>query len=109
MGIFDLIRAFQKVLERFEASGLRPVVAAEIEFYLVLPGNGPVPEPLLGSIPGTGLVQPGIQYSMAEDLWEQDRFLDEVRVACEQQGVPLTTVHSEFGPGQWEINTHHDC
>ena len=96
-----------RVLDRFEASGLRPVVAAEIEFYLVIPGDGPAPEPLLGSIPGTGLVQSGIQYSMAEDLWERDRFLDEVRMACQLQGVPLTTIHSEFGPGQWEINIRH--
>ncbi len=97
----------QRVLERFDASGLKPVVATEMEFYLILPGEGPVPEPLLGSIPGTGMVQQGIQYAMAEDLWERDRFLDDVRIACEQQGVPLTTIHSEFAPGQWEINTCH--
>jgi glutamine synthetase len=35
------------------------------------------------------------------------RFLDEVRIACDLQGVPLTAMHSEFSPGQWEINTHH--
>jgi len=44
---------------------------------------------------------------MAEDLLECDAFLDEVRRACDQQGVPMTAIHSEFSSGQWEINTHH--
>lgn len=95
------------VLERFANDGLRPVVATEMEFYLVAPGEGVVPKPLLGSIPGTGMRQQGIQYAMAEDLWEHDAFLNDLRIACEAQGVPLTTIHCEFAPGQWEINTRH--
>ena len=51
--------------------------------------------------------QEGIQYCMADDLWEADAFLEEVRQTCERQGVPLTAIHSEFSSGQWEINTHH--
>ena len=95
------------VVERFEQSGLAPVVATEMEFYLVAPGEGIAPKPLLGRIPGTALEQQGIQYAMAEDLWEHDAFLNDVRIACELQGVPLTTIHCEFAPGQWEINTQH--
>ena len=96
-----------RVLERFGPMGLRPVIATELEFYLVAPGDGIVPRPLLGRIPGTRLEQQGIQYSMAEDMWQHDAFLDDVRIACEQQAVPVTTMLSEFAPGQWEINTHH--
>lgn len=96
-----------RVLQRFEQSGLAPVVATELEFYLVAPGEGIAPRPLLGRIPGTGMQQQGIQYAMAEDLWEHDAFLNDVRIACELQGVPLTTVHCEYAPGQWEINTRH--
>ena len=96
-----------RVLQRFAESGLTPVVATEMEFYLVAPGDGVVPVPLLGRIPGTGMQQQGIQYAMSEDLWEHDAFLNDVRIACELQGVPLTTIHCEFAPGQWEINTHH--
>ena len=96
-----------RVLERFTGSGLTPVIATEMEFYLIARGDGVVPRPLLGRIPGTGMEQQGIQYAMAEDLWEHDAFLNDVRIACELQGVPLTTVHCEFAPGQWEVNTHH--
>ena len=44
---------------------------------------------------------------MAEDLWDNDAFLEDVRLACESQNVPMATVHSEFSPGQFEINLHH--
>ena len=44
---------------------------------------------------------------MPEDLWDNDDFLEDVRRACELQNVPMTTVHSEFAPGQFEINLHH--
>ncbi|MCB1695466.1 MAG: glutamine synthetase [Halioglobus sp.] len=95
------------VLERFVAMGLRPVIATELEFYLVSPGDGVVPKPLLGRIPGTAMEQQGIQFALAEDMWQYDAFLDAVRIACEQQSVPMTTMLSEFAPGQWEINTRH--
>jgi glutamine synthetase len=58
-------------------------------------------------VPGTNLRQEGIQYCMPDDLYDCNAFLDEVRIACDLQGVPLTAMHSEFSPGQWEINTHH--
>lgn len=96
-----------EVLKRYEESGLHPVVATELEFYLLADSDGERPEPLTGTIPGTGMRQGGIQYCMPDDLMEFDHFLDDVRVACEIQSVPLTAIHSEFSPGQWEINTHH--
>ena len=94
-------------LQVFVANGWQPVVATELEFYLLEAGDESVPKPLLGRIPGTNLRQQGIQYCMADDLWEVDAFLEDVRKTCELQGVPLTAIHSEFSSGQWEINTHH--
>jgi glutamine synthetase len=96
-----------RVLERYAADGLRPTVVTELEFYLLADGDGQRPQPLLGNIPGTGLKQGGIQYCMADDLYDCDAFLDDVRAAAEIQQVPLTAIHSEFSAGQWEINTHH--
>ncbi len=94
-------------LSHYRDSGLRPIVATELEFYLLAAGDGEAPRPLTGEIPGTGLRQQGIQYCMADDLFDCDNFLDDVRAACDAQGVPLTAIHSEFAAGQWEINTHH--
>jgi glutamine synthetase len=95
------------VLERYKADRRSVTVATELEFYLLADGNGPRPEPLVGLVPGTNLRQEGIQYCMPDDLYDCNAFLDEVRIACDLQGVPLTAMHSEFSPGQWEINTHH--
>lgn len=97
----------QRVLDRFAERGLAPVVATELEFYLVAPGDEPRPRPLLGSVPGTNMEQRGTQYVEAHDLWQLDEFLDDLRSACESQDIPLTTLHSEFSPGQWEVNTRH--
>ena len=94
-------------LEQFTASGLQPTVATELEFYLLQTGEDGLPAPLLGSIPGSNRRQQGIQYCMADDLIDCDALLEDIRLACDSQGVPLTAIHSEFSPGQWEINTHH--
>lgn len=95
------------VLDQYTSRKLTPVVATELEFYLLANNNDSIPSPLMGEIPGTDLKQQGIQYCMADDLFECDAFLDDVRKACETQNVPLTAIHSEFSAGQWEINTHH--
>lgn len=96
-----------RVLDRYATDGLAPVVATELEFYLLADGDSSRPQPLMGRIPGTGLRQGGIQYCMPDDLMDCDAFLDDVRLACDLQSVPLTAIHSEFSSGQWEINTHH--
>jgi glutamine synthetase len=96
-----------RVLDRFRDSGWSTVVATELEFYLLADGDGERPVPLTGRIPGTALAQEGIQYCMPDDLFDCNEILDDIRAACEIQGVPLTAMHSEFSPGQWEINTHH--
>ena len=87
--------------------GLKVVVATELEFYLLEQGDGTVPQPKLGRIPGTGLGQGGTQYCNPEDMAEFDTFLEGVRLACEAQNLPATTAHLEFAPGQFEINLHH--
>ena len=94
-------------LAKIHESGWRPVVATELEFYLLEAGNTEQPRPLKGTIAGTNLKQQGIQYCMADDLIDCDAFLDDVRAACDVHHVPLTAIHSEFSAGQWEINTHH--
>ena len=105
--MFDCRNILIKSLGFLEEMGLKPIVATELEFYLIKQGADGAPQPLLSKVPGTSQDQTGIQYSMPEELWDHDDFLEDVRLACEQQNVPMTTVHSEFAPGQFEINLHH--
>ena len=105
--LFDSRNILHQALKPLQALGLKAVVATELEFYLIEDSDGCVPKPKLGKVPGTCIDQIGIQYAMPEDLWDHDDFLEDVRRACEVQQVPMTTVHSEFSPGQREINLQH--
>jgi len=105
--LWDPRHRLQAVVERFAAQGLTPVLALELEFYLLADGVGTTAQPRLPRVRGTVLEQPGAQYAAAEDLWDHDAFLADVRTACAQQGIPATTVHSEYAPGQFEINVQH--
>lgn len=105
--LYDCRNVLINALKPLYAMGLKPVVATELEFYLVEAGSDGLPKPKLGKVPGTSVDQVGTQYAMPEDLWDQDDFLEDVRRTCEAQNVPMTTVHSEFSPGQYEINLHH--
>ena len=87
--------------------GLKPVVAIELEFYLLDSNPHQTPQIKMPRIPGTRLLQDGPQFAMFEDLYDVDDFLADVQSACKQQNVPASTALSEFSPGQFEINLHH--
>jgi glutamine synthetase len=105
--LWDPRYVLRSVCEKLAASGLHATVATEFEFYLLEAGDGDVPQPKLGRIPGTGLKQTGLQYSAMEDLWDNDAVLMDILKNCQEQGIPATTALSEFSPGQFEINLHH--
>ena len=96
-----------RVLDRFRELGLRPVVAFELEFYLLdkartEDGRIQVPvSPLSGQRTGTTQV-----YSM-DDVEEFSLFLDEVNRTCREQGVNTGAISGEYAPGQFEINLMH--
>lgn len=96
-------RAAQPLLDM----GLTPVVAIELEFYLLHPKPGPDGRfaPAFSPITGTPLTTTQV-YGL-EDLYDFEDFLSEVEAACIAQNVPADTATSEYAPGQFEINLHH--
>ncbi len=86
--------------------GLTIVMAVELEFYL-LDAETDRPTAKVSLVPGIGRPQPGPQVYSPDDLWDIDKFLNELNVVCEAQGIPAGTTISEFAPGQFEINLHH--
>jgi glutamine synthetase len=98
------------VLERAAAPlqkmGLKIVMAAELEFYL-LDDKKERPTAHVARVPGTVRPQPGPQVYHPDDLWDIENFLNDLNDACEAQGIPAGTTTSEFAPGQFEINLHH--
>ena len=95
------------VLARLQADGLNPVIAVELEFYLLDRDDGADGEPRPPTSPVTGERETSTQvYGMAE-LDSYSAFLDEVDRLCTIQNVPADTAVAEYAPGQYEINLHH--
>lgn len=94
------------VVKRFEALGLTPVVATELEFYL-LAGDAMTGGVRPPAAPKSGypLDAPRV-YSM-EELDEFSEVLAALRDACAVQGIPADAILVENGPGQFEINFNH--
>lgn len=104
----DPRHVLERVVGRLRQAGLRPVVATELEFYLLAPGELQRPRPLCGDTGGAGAPQVGDRAAELEALWANDAFIDEMYAVCDAQNVPLTAIQRESSPGQWEINTHHE-
>ena len=86
--------------------GLQPVLATELEFYLVV-HDGEKFIPRVPRIPGSDLPQGGAQFAMMEDLYDVDEFINDLLNICGEQNIPASTALSEYAPGQFEVNLHH--
>ena len=86
--------------------GLHPVIATELEFYLV-EHDGEAFRPRTARIPGSDLPQDGLQFSSLDDLLDIDPFLTDLAGTCREQNIPAGAALSEYAPGQFEVNLHH--
>jgi glutamine synthetase len=95
-----------RVVDRFAAEGLTPVVACELEYYLVDPAREANAAPRLAA-PRNGLppTQHGV-YGLRE-LEDFAPFLRELWSTADAQGVPLEAAISEYAPGQIELTLRH--
>ncbi|MGE0385865.1 MAG: glutamine synthetase family protein [Gammaproteobacteria bacterium] len=105
----DPRQVLARVLEGFRGRGLTPVVAVELEFYLLdRAAARDVTTVRPPRSPHTGLRDYGHQVYAIEDLEAFRPLLDDINAGAEALGLPLTTAVSESSPGQFEINLHHD-
>ena len=100
----DPRRALAAVCARYAALGLTPVVATELEFYLV-DTTGEVPTP--PKSPVTHKFLDGDGALSIDDLDHFEAFFTDVYAACDAHGVPVDSAISENGGGQFEINLLH--
>lgn len=104
---YDPRHVLSGLMAKFAGRGLTPVVATELEFYFVDPDRAPGERPLPPLHPdGTGRLEGSQIYDIdVAGLFED--VLQEIRDACDLQGIPADSTISEFGPGQFEINLLH--
>jgi glutamine synthetase len=96
-----------RVLERFTRRGLTPVVAVELEFYLLDAELNPDGSPRTSLNPATGERNATTQVYFMQDLDDYHGFTHAVADACRAQGIPADTAVAEYAPGQFEINLAH--
>ncbi|MAW86408.1 MAG: glutamine synthetase [Phyllobacteriaceae bacterium] len=96
----------KRVIRAYDKLGLRPVVAPEIEFYLVSKNTDP-DYPLTPPLGRSGRPIGGGQgYSIA-GINEFDELIDDIYHFSEAQGLEIDTLIHEEGAGQLEINLRH--
>lgn len=96
----------KRVVERYKERGWAPVVAPELEFYLIKPNPNPIDliEPPVGRSGRAG--QARRPYSMVA-VDEYGPAIDTIYDFAEKQGLPIDSLIQEDGAGQMEINLPH--
>ena len=94
------------ILDLYAQQGWRPIVAPELEFFLVEP-NVDADYPLKPPVGRSGRPEVGRQsYSIAA-VNEFDPLFDDIYAFCEAQEIEIDTLIHEDGAAQMEINLIH--
>jgi len=99
----DPRHALVRVVDRFATLGMTPVVACEIEFYLLRQEDGQ----LAAAGGGRASERRKIDAYSLTRLDDLAPVFDDVYRAAVAQGLPAETLMSEYAPGQFEITLHH--
>ena len=96
-----------KICDQYQAQGLTPMVALELEFYLTDTRrleSGLLQPPVA---PLTGLREADTQVYAIDNLDDYSALLDDIMLSAHQQNIPASTAVAEYAPGQFEINLQH--
>ncbi len=99
-------QVLRNVLRLYSAKGWNPVVAPEVEFYLINPhsdANEEV-EPPEGRL---GRTETSRQPYSIDTMNDFDPFINDVYAYCEAQEINIDTLSQEMGPAQFELNFLH--
>ncbi|MDT8344455.1 MAG: glutamine synthetase family protein [Thermohalobaculum sp.] len=99
---YDPRGVLARVVEKAHAMGLTPVMALELEFYLIDPE---LPLPPKNPVAGGRLSRAQL-YDMSV-IRAFEPVLSEITEAAQALGAPAETAICEFGAGQFELNLRH--
>ncbi|SER06468.1 glutamate--putrescine ligase [Thalassovita taeanensis] len=100
----DPRQALRAVVNRYKARGLTPVVAMEMEFFLIDDSGRNLQIPIS---PRSGKRRKAAETLSIRALDAFDSFFTDLYDACEEMDIPADTAISEAGLGQFEINLMH--
>jgi glutamine synthetase len=96
----------KKVLSLYAAKGWRPIVAPEVEFYLVSQNIDP-DFPLTPPTGQSGRAETASQPYGLEAMNEYEDIIDHIYDDCELMGLDIDTMIHEMGAAQLEVNFIH--
>ncbi len=96
----------KKIIGEYEKRGWRPIVAPELEFYLVAVNTDP-DIPLQPPVGRSGRKESGRQAYGIDAVNEFDPIFEDVYDYCEAQNVDIDTLSHEAGAAQIEVNFNH--
>ena len=94
-----------RTVERLAARGYTPVIAVELEFYLLQRGEDGRLQPAAGLLSGERRNRIDA-YGLGR-LDDMSPLFDDLYAAARMQGLPVRTLMSEYAPGQFEITLEH--
>ncbi|MET0384167.1 MAG: glutamine synthetase family protein [Burkholderiaceae bacterium] len=98
----------RRVIGLFETEGWSPIVAPELEFYLVARNTDP-DMPLKPPIGRSGRSETSRQAYSIDAVNEFDPLFEDVYDYCKKMELNVDTLIHEIGAGQMEINFFHDA
>ena len=105
--IDDPRHVLAKVVEAFYDCKLQPVVACELEFYLIdkqrTDGGAPIP-PIM---PKSNIRMNSTQVFSISEINEFSSFFNDISEACSVQSIPIGPISMEYSAGQMEVNLSH--
>ena len=104
--IFTPRAVLKRVLSFFEKKGLRPVIAPELEFFLV-EQSADANNPLVTPTGKSGRAEKARQAYGIDAVNEFDPLFEEIYDHCDVQGLDIDTLSHEAGAAQMEINFNH--
>ena len=99
-------QVLRRVLNLYKRQGWEPVVAPEVEFYLVKPNTDP-DYPLEPPIGRSGRSESGRQSFSIDAVNEFDNLFNDLYDYCDAQDIGIETLIHESGITQMEINLLH--
>jgi glutamine synthetase len=104
---FDPREVLGEVVVQCRQARVHPVVACELEFYLLDPRRGADGGIALAALPGRGSAPRRAANLSMDAIEDSSAFLNSVAAAAAEQGVPVCGAVAEYGIGQYEVNLRH--
>jgi glutamine synthetase len=96
----------RRVRQLYWDKGLAPVVAPELEFYLIAKNSDP-DLPLAAPVGRSGRAETSRQHYSIDAVNEFDPLFEDIYKWCEVMGLEVDTLIHEMGAGQMEVNFLH--